>query len=167
MSIFSKKEEWKMLKEVQAYLTKLADLRNQAKTLLEGLPPEALDWRPVRGEGELATNSLAVIAVHLAGSQTYWMREIIGRTPIQRDREAEFATQGTSVADLKAGLDAAGKVAEEVLSPLTENQLEDGRKFRDKPITVRAGILQVLDHVSQHIGHMQLTRQLWMAKSNK
>jgi len=37
-----------MLKEVEAYLTKLADLRNQAKTLLEGLPPEALDWRPIR-----------------------------------------------------------------------------------------------------------------------
>lgn len=156
-----------MLKEVEAYLTKLADLRNQAKTLLEGLPPEALEWRPIRGEGELATNSLAVIAVHLAGSQTFWMKEIIGKTPIQRDREAEFAAKGVSVVDMKAKLDAAGKVAEEVLSPLTESQLAERRMFRDKPITVRAGVLQVLDHVSQHIGHMQLTRQLWMAKSNK
>lgn len=160
-------EEWKMLKEVEAYLSKLGDLRNQAKTLLEGLPPEALDWRPIQGEGELATNSLAVIAVHLAGSQIYWMREIIGRSPIQRDREAEFATRGVSLADLKAKLDAAGKVAEEVLSPLTENQLAEGRTFREKPITVRGGILYVLDHVAQHIGHMQLTRQLWMAKSHK
>ena len=115
----------------------------------------------------MATNSLAVLAVHLAGSQTFWMKEIIGRTPIQRDREAEFATQGAGVADMKAKLDAAGKVAEEVLSPLTESQLAEGRVFRDKPITVRAGILQVLDHVSQHIGHMQLTRQLWLARSNK
>jgi uncharacterized damage-inducible protein DinB len=156
-----------MLKEVEAYLTKLGDLRNQAKTLLEGLPTEALDWRPIRGEGDLATNSLAVLAVHLAGSQTFWMKEIIGRTPIQRDREAEFATRGASVADMKAKLDAAGKAAEEVLSPLTESQLAEGRMFRDKPITVRAGILQVLDHVSQHIGHMQLTRQLWLARSNK
>jgi hypothetical protein len=78
-----------MLKEVEAYLAKLGDLRNQAKALLEGLPPEALDWRPIRGEGDLATNSLAVLAVHLAGSQTFWMKEIIGRTPIQRDRETE------------------------------------------------------------------------------
>jgi uncharacterized damage-inducible protein DinB len=167
VSLFSDKEEWKMLKEVQAYLTKLGDLRNQAKALLEGLPPEALDWRPIQGEGDLATNSLAVIAVHLAGSQIFWMKEIIGRMPIQRDREAEFATQGVSVAELKARLDAAGKVTEEILSPLTESQLEEGRKFRDKPITVRAGSLQVLDHVSQHIGHMQLTRQLWLAKEQK
>jgi len=154
-----------MLKEVQIYLTKLGDLRNQAKALLEGLPPEALDWRPIQGEGELATNSLAVMAVHLAGSQTYWMREIIGRTPIQRDREAEFAAKGVSLADLKARLDASGKIVEEVLSPLSERQMEEERKFRDKPITVRGGILQVIDHVAQHIGHMQLTRQLWLAKN--
>jgi hypothetical protein len=156
-----------MLKEIQAYLTKLGDLRNQAKALLEGLPPEALDWRPIQGEGELATNSLAVMAVHLAGSQTYWMKEIIGRTPIQRDREAEFAAKGVGLADLKARLDAAGKIVEEVLSPLSERQMEEERKFRDKPITVRGGILQVIDHVAQHIGHMQLTRQLWLAKSKK
>jgi hypothetical protein len=154
-----------MMKEVQAYLTKLGDLRNQAKALLEGLPPEALDWRPIQGEGELATNSLAVMAVHLAGSQIYWMREIIGRTPIQRDREAEFAAQGVSLADLKARLDTAGKIGEEVLSPLSERQMEEERKFRDKTITVRGGILQVIDHVAQHIGHMQLTRQLWLAKN--
>jgi len=156
-----------MLKEVQAYLTKLGDLRNQAKSLLDGLPAEALEWRPIRGEGELATNSLAAIVVHLAGSQTYWMKEIIGRTPIQRDREAEFATKGVSTVDLKARLDTAGKIAEEILSPLTESQMEEGRKFRDKPITVRGGILQVIDHVAQHIGHMQLTRQLWMVKLPK
>jgi hypothetical protein len=68
---------------------------------------------------------------------------------------------------LKAKLDTAGKIAEEILSPLTESQMEEGRKFRDKPITVRGGVLQVIDHVAQHIGHMQLTRQLWMAKSQK
>jgi uncharacterized damage-inducible protein DinB len=156
-----------MLKEIQGYLTKLGDLRNQAKTLLEGLPVEALDWRPFQGEGELATNSLAAIAAHLAGSQMYWMKEIIGRTPIQRDREAEFATKGISTDELKAGLDAAVKITEEVLSSLTENQLEEGRKFRDRPITVRGGILQVIDHVAQHIGHMQLTRQLWLARNRK
>lgn len=153
-----------MLKEIQGYLGKLSELSNQVKTLLEGLPPEALDWRPIQGEGELATNSLAVMAVHLAGSQTFWMKEIIGCTPIQRDREAEFAAQGVSLADLKARLDAAGKIVEEVLSPLSERQMEEERKFRDKPITVRGGILQVIDHVAQHIGHMQLTRQLWLAR---
>ena len=153
-----------MQKEIQAYLTRLGDLLAQVKTLLEGLPPEALDWRPIQGEGELATNSLAVMAVHLAGSLKYWTKEIIGRTPVQRDREAEFAAQGLPATELKAGLDAASRVSEEVLSSLSEAQLEEGRKFRDRTITVRWGILHVIEHFATHIGHMQLTRQLWLAK---
>ena len=61
-----------MLQEIQAYLTELDDLRNQVRGLLEGLPQEALDWRPIEGEGDLATNSLSVIATHLAGSESFW-----------------------------------------------------------------------------------------------
>jgi len=156
-----------MTAEIQNYLTDLKELRDQAKTLLEGLPQDALDWRPIQGEGELATNSLAVIAAHLAGSETFWMKEIIGRQPIQRNREAEFATRGVEVAKLKARLDTAAKSAEEVLSSLTETQLEESRKFRDRPVTVRWCILHVIEHMATHIGHMQLTRQLWLAKPRK
>ena len=68
-----------MIKEIQGYLTKLGEIRNQVKAQLEGLPPEALDWRPTRETGELATNSLAVIAAHVAGSQMFWVKEIINR----------------------------------------------------------------------------------------
>lgn len=156
-----------MLKEIQGYLTTLSELRNQVKNLLEGLPQDALDWRPIQGEGELATNSLAAIGAHLAGSESYWMKEIIGRQPIQRNREAEFATRGVEVAKLKARLDAAAKSAEEVLSSLTETQLEESRKFRDRPVSVRWSILHVIEHIAVHIGHMQLTHQLWLAKPRK
>jgi uncharacterized damage-inducible protein DinB len=156
-----------MLKEIQTYLTQLGDLRNQVKTLLEGLSPEALDWRPIQEEGELATNSLAVMAVHLAGSQTYWMKEVIGGTPIKRDREAEFVTRNVPAAELKARMDAASRVSEEVLSSLTGPQLEESRKFRDRTVTVRWGILHVIEHFAIHLGHMQLTRQLWLARSKK
>jgi len=156
-----------MLKEIQGYLTSLHELSNQVVSLLDGLPQEALDWRPIQGEKELATNSLVAIATHLAGSETYWIKEIIGHQPIQRDREAEFVTQGVKATELKARLDAAAKIAEEVLSPLTESQLEEGRKFRDRSITVRWGILHVIEHFATHIGHMQLTRQLWLVKTQK
>ncbi len=156
-----------MIKEVQGYLATLNDLSGQVKNLLEGLPQEALEWRPIQGEGELSTNSLAVIAAHLAGSETWWMKEIIDRHPIQRDREAEFVTRGISSADLKSRLDAAGKVAEGVLSSLTESQLDETRKARERTVTIRWGILHVIEHLALHVGHMQLTRQLWMAKSKR
>ena len=156
-----------MLKEIQGYLTTLGELQDQMKKLLEGLPQEALDWRPIPGEGKLATNSFSGIIAHLAGSEMFWMKEIIGRQPIQRDREAELVTRGVSVSELMARLDAAARSAEENLSPLTESQLEEARKFRDRSVLVRWAILHVIEHMAQHLGHMQLTRQLWLARSQK
>ena len=156
-----------MIKEIQGYLTTLNELQDQIKSLLEGLPQEALDWRPIQGEGELATNSLAAVITHLAGSETYFMKEVIGRQPVQRDREAEFVARGVNVSALKTRLEAAAKSAEEVLSPMTEGQLEESRKFRDRQVTVRWSILHVIEHMAQHVGHMQLTRQLWLVKSKK
>ena len=156
-----------MVPEVLAYLTDLEELRDQVKNLLEGLPQEALDWRPVEGEGELATNSLTAMVVHLAGSETFWMKEIIGGKKIVRDREAEFVTQGLSLSELRAKIEAVAKVTAEILSALTEKQLEELRKWRDRSVSVRWCILHVVEHIAQHLGHMQLTRQLWLAKFRK
>ena len=156
-----------MLPEINAYLTDLGELREQVKSLLGGLDPEALDWRPIEGEGELATNSMTAMVVHLVGSETYWMKEVIGGKKIVRDRDAEFVTQGLSVAELQAKIGATGKVTAEILSGLTEKQLEESRKWRDRSVSVRWCILHVIEHYALHLGHMQLTRQLWLAKLQK
>lgn len=156
-----------MLQEVRAYLTDLEELRDQVKSLLEGLPQEALDWRPIEGEGEFATNSLAAMVVHLAGSETFWMKEIIGGKKIERDRDAEFVATGLSLSELRAKIEAAARVTAEILSALTEKQLEELRKWRKRSISVRWCILHVIEHIAQHLGHMQLTRQLWLAKFQK
>jgi len=156
-----------MIKEIQGYLTTMNELRDQMKSVLEGLPEEALDWRPIEGEGELATNSLGVIVTHLAGSGTYLIKEVIGGQPVHRDREAEFATRRVNASTLKARLDGAVKIIEEVLSPLKESQMEEDRKYRDRTAKVRWIILHVIEHMAQHLGHMQLTRQLWLARDRK
>jgi len=156
-----------MLKEIEIYLSFLNDLRGQVKTLLEGLPKEALDWRPLDGEGELATNSPAVMMTHLAGSEAFWVKEIIGRQPIQRNRDAEFVVKGLGVSDLLAKIETGAKDTAAILSSLTSSQLEETRKFRDRTVTVRWGILHVVEHWAIHVGHMQLTRQLWQAKLGK
>ena len=153
-----------MIKETEGYLSTLTDLREQVKKGLEGLPNEALDWRPTKGQGDLATNSMVSIVTHLAGSETFWMKEVIGGRPIHRDREAEFVARGVSASELQAKLDAAAKVAVEILSSLTAAQLNESRKFRDRMVTVRWAILHVLEHTATHLGHIQLTRQLWMAQ---
>jgi uncharacterized damage-inducible protein DinB len=156
-----------MLKEIETYLSFLNDLRGQVKTLLEGLPKDALDWRPLDGQGELATNSLAVMTFHLAGSEAFWIKEIIGKQFIQRDRDAEFVVKGLGVSELAAKLEAGIKDSTAILSSLTPVQLEETRKFRDRTVTVRWGILHIIEHYAMHVGHLQLTRQLWQAKLGK
>lgn len=153
-----------MATEVQTYLSVLNDLCDQVKKLLEGFPREALDWCPIKGEGDLATNSPAVLAAHLAGSETYWMKEVIGGQPTQRDRDAEFRTKGKTLAELQAGLDSAAKKTQEVLSSLKPAQLDETRRWRDRDVAVRWGVLHIIEHFAMHIGHLQLTRQCWMAK---
>ena len=107
------------------------------------------------------------MAAHLAGSGTYLIKEVIGRQPIQRDREAEFVTRGVNPSTLKARVDAAAKSIEQVLSPFTVGQMEEDRKYRDRTATVRWIILHVIEHTALHLGHMQITRQLWLAKNRK
>lgn len=156
-----------MLKEIENYLSLLNDLRGQVKTLLEGLPKEALDWPPIDGQGELATNSLTVMAIHLAGSEAFWIKEIIGGQSIHRDRDAEFVAKGLGFSELAAKMETGAKDTPPILSSLTSAQLEETRKFRDRIVTVRWAILHVIEHFAVHIGHMQLTRQLWLAKFGK
>ena len=156
-----------MTKEIQGYLTAMNEMREQVKSLLEGLPQEALDWRPIEGEGELATNSLGAMVSHLAGSAMFLIKEIIGGQPIHRDREGEFATRRANASTLEARLDEALKTVGEVLAPLREDQMEEDRKYRDRTAKVRWIILHVIEHTAQHLGHMQLTRQLWLARNRK
>ncbi len=156
-----------MLKEAEMYLVVLRDLRNQITDLLEKFPDEALDWRPVQGEGEMATNSAAVMAFHLAGSENFFMREVIGGQPVHRDRDGEFIAKGVPKAELKRRLEAGQALAQTVLSSLTSAQLEESRKWGNRTETVRRVILLVLAHFANHLGHMQLTHQLWLANSRK
>ena len=153
-----------MTKEIDGYLATLDDLRGQVKKGLEGLEREALDWRPIPEEGDLSTNSLGAIATHLAGSETFWMKEIIAGEPVHRDREAEFAAKGTGVPELHAMLEGAARATKEVLTSLSPFQLDEERKFRDRKVTVRWGILHVIEHTATHLGHIQLTRQLWASQ---
>jgi hypothetical protein len=156
-----------MGKEIQGYLEAMREMRDEIVKVLEGLPEEALDWKPIQGQGELATNSLAAMATHVAGSATYLIKEVVGGQSVHRDRPAEFEARGISVSALKTRLDGAVKTMEETLASLNDQQLDGDRKYRDRTAKVRWIVFHVVEHTAQHVGHMQLTRQLWQAKNRK
>lgn len=77
-----------MLTERQNYLQRIENLRGQIGDLIAAVPAEALNWRPVEGGDDHVTNSLAVLATHVAGAEHFWIAEVIGQRPPTRDRAA-------------------------------------------------------------------------------
>jgi len=149
-----------MLSELDNYLRRIEDLRSQIINLISDLPVEALNWRPVEGDEDHATNSLAVIVTHLAGAEHFWIAEVIGRRPSTRDREAEFGITANDAAELIRLLEKAGTETREVLSELSEADLNDTRAAKDRTVPVRWALLHVVEHSALHLGHMQITYQL-------
>jgi uncharacterized damage-inducible protein DinB len=146
--------------ELQNYLQILADLRGQVRALIADLTAEALNWRPVAGADEHATNSLAVLAAHVTGAEHFWIAEVIGGRPATRDRDAEFRTIAGEAAELARHLDAVAAETAEVLSSLSEADLNSVRVARGREVTVRWGILHMIEHTALHLGHIQITYQL-------
>jgi uncharacterized damage-inducible protein DinB len=149
-----------MLSELDNYRERIDDLRRQVCELITDLPAEALNWRPIPPLSG-GTNSLAVLATHTAGAEHFWIAEVIGGRPPTRDRDAEFTAQAGDAAKLCRLLEATGVETAEVLAALSAADLDGVREARGRTVPVRWAILHVVDHTALHLGHMQLTLQLW------
>ncbi len=146
-----------MLPEVQTYVDRLRDRRTEVLRAVQDLELDGLDWKPPVPD----TNSLIVLAVHSLGAERQWLHAVIGNRMIERDRDAEFRAHGqivTVLADLYA---TAANESEGILAALTSEELDAMRTYRSHTHSVRWCILHVLEHYSEHLGQMWLTRQLY------
>jgi uncharacterized damage-inducible protein DinB len=156
-----------VLTELENYSQRIEDLRRQVGELIADLPAEALNWRPIQGDQEHSTNSLAVLAAHVAGAEHFWIAEIIGGYPPSRDRDGEFLTQAPDASGLLRRLEEVGAETQAVFSSLSTADLDSTREARGRTVSVRWGILHIIDHTALHLGHMQITYQLWMGGQSK
>lgn len=151
-----------MLPILADYLNRLEDVHADMRRTLEGLPQEAFDWSPGPD-----INSLAVLAAHTAGSLRYWIGDVAGQAPSGRDRPAEFRTQDVDAAALIARLDAALDHSRGVLERLALPDLEARRILPDgKEYSVAWALAHALEHTAVHLGHMEITRQLWEQRNH-
>jgi uncharacterized damage-inducible protein DinB len=153
-----------MLSELDNYLQRIEDLRGQVRDLIADLPAEALNWIPIEDD---ATNSLAVLVTHIAGAEHFWIGEVVGGRPPTRDRDGEFTAQATDASELVHLLESIGAETREVFATLAQADLDATRQARGRTIPVRWCILHVIDHTALHLGHMQLTYQLWVGGQSK
>jgi uncharacterized damage-inducible protein DinB len=138
------------------------ELHADIKKSIENIPEAALDWSPGP-----EMNSIAVLVVHLAGAERYWVGVALNEAPA-RDREAEFKARGLRAVDLKAEIDSADDYAHASLARLSLADLEvvhlsprNGKSF-----TTGWCLAHALEHTALHSGHIQLTRQLWDQKGS-
>jgi uncharacterized damage-inducible protein DinB len=150
--------------EIQGYLTELGILRGQIRDAIKGLSDEAANWHPFP-EG---ANSVYAVLSHLIGVDNFWVKQIIAGQKIHRDREAEFRASGP-LAELSSRSENAWKDIEAILGKLSSGQLLETRAVPLRPefasITVQWVILHLISHYAIHLGHIQITRQLWEQKN--
>ena len=112
-------------------------------------------------------NSIAVLAAHISGAERFWISEVIGRNPPNRNREKEFTTNVKDSSILIKTLQETGKLTENILFSLSDEDLKDVRIVANKEVPVRWGILHIIDHTSLHLGHIQITYQLFFTGKSK
>ncbi len=150
-----------MAGEIDGYLERIEDLLGQIENLIKDLPAEALNWRPIENSDKHEMNSLAVLATHVAGAARFWAAEVIGGETAVRNRLAEFEVEEDETAALIYRLQEARTKVREVVTQLDPTALSETRHVRDRTFTVRWSILHIIDHTALHLGHMQITYQLW------
>jgi uncharacterized damage-inducible protein DinB len=150
-----------MISELENYRLRIENLRGQIRNIIVDLSAEALNWRPLENTDDHAINSLAVLATHVAGAEHFWISEVIGRRPPTRNRDAEFVAEASDAAQLIKHLDDVGEETTQIFATLSEADLSDIRRHNGKEISVRWILLHVVDHYALHLGHIQITYQLW------
>ena len=139
--------------------------------LLDGLPDAALLWKPfATSPWEGPSSELGRIVAHAASSTYYLLRRAeycMGRrewAAVDGDEgREEFGPANHEVAYLRARVERTQAYVHEFLDALSPADLDTSRTNPKgtRTFTARHDIMHAFDHLSQHIGHGQLTRQLW------
>ena len=86
-------------------LTSARDILRRARVdmaaAIEGLPPDALNWRPAGDD----TNSIAVLATHSLESTRTWLSVAVGDPAPDRNRPTEFEATAADADELLAFVD--------------------------------------------------------------
>lgn len=144
--------------EIRAWLDETIDRMLAAAAELSD---DELHWKPESPN----TNSVAVLLTHTMGSIEETIVQVLSGSPVGRDRDAEFV-ESTITAAALADQWSAQKVR---LDPVFEAiDVEQLRAIHPHPrrgeATGRNVIVGALAHAREHLGHVELIRDLIHAR---
>jgi len=150
------------------FIERLTALHREIVIAIDGLSFEALDWTPISIPSD-KMNSINILVTHICGAERYWIGDIALGDISDRVRDEEFQIRGMSVEELLNKIDMATEYAMFALEKLNLEDLDtehtsprDGRVF-----TVGWALLHALEHTATHLGHIQITRQMWNEQHRK
>ena len=110
------------------------------------------------------------IGTHAISACRHWLVAVVAREPNPRDRESEFRSTAAELTQLEALSERWLSDARRILTSMATANFDapcnlaatTGIVFKtSEPLTCRAALLHAVDHIGIHIGHVELTAQLW------
>lgn len=157
--------------EISTYRRLFFNKYGEVEELLTDLEPGALTWKPFeQSPWKGPSGSLGWLIAHGISSTIYllrraeWQMGRIAWEAVDGDRGGdEFTEADHDPAALLARAKSTHSMVEAFLDSLSPADLEHEKPHpvSNRPLTVRMDIQHAIEHLSQHIGHAQLTRQLW------
>ncbi len=158
--------------ELATYRRLFAEKFDELQQLLQDLPPAALLWKPFeQSPWQGPASTLGLIMAHSLSSTIYLLRRAewtLGRIEWRQidgdEGSSEFGPANHDPAYLQARIERVQAFVNELLDNVSATDLDGSRahpKRADRIFTVRYDVQHAIEHMSQHIGHGQLTRQLW------
>jgi len=152
--------------EIESFRVRFGYEFDRLLETIAGLDDEAVNWKP----SAPGSNSLLVLVTHaIASAEDHVVRTAAGKTVV-RNRDAEFASKG-GAGHLAARAAEVRRRIDEALAGL-EGRLEEERDppFSTWPgprATVRDRLINSVAHTAEHVGHAQLTRDLYAGRNAK
>lgn len=142
-------------------LNRFHELHADIEKALEPLPQDAMGWQP-----EPDMNSISVLIVHLTGAERFLVGDIVMGESSNRDREAEFHVAGLDKNELLGRLTEAEAYLKAAFEKMKLSDLETSRIHprHGRQVSVAWALLHSLEHTGNHLGHIQLTAQLWQQR---
>jgi uncharacterized damage-inducible protein DinB len=113
-------------------------------------------------------NSPYAILNHCLGVTEYWIGAVVLGRPDHRDRDAEFTATGPVAPLIERSREAMARLHDDVADLDLEVPVEGvpAKPWMapDRPFTRRAALAHVLEELVQHHGHMELTRDILLAR---
>ena len=154
------------MNRLEEYLWYVDFALDQMSAILVGLGDELASTRP----DLLGANSPYAIVTHCCGLMEWWGGEMVAGRAVQRDRAAEFVATG-AVSDLLERVQAAKSRLRADLAGVEWDAPPRGPvdpHDADLPLgqTQSGVLLHIYEELSQHLGQLELTRDVLRASAS-